>query len=61
VEHAGIPDPVAALTLGAQPPIARLLVHGRTVVQDGELARVDERAVARAASKAAGTLAARAG
>jgi cytosine/adenosine deaminase-related metal-dependent hydrolase len=59
VEHAGIADPVAALTLGAQPPLARLLVHGRTVVCDGELTRVDERAVARAAAAASATLAAR--
>jgi len=61
VEHAGIADPVAALTLGAQPPITRLFVHGRTVVADGELTRVDERAVARTASTAATALAVRAG
>ncbi|MCU1544550.1 MAG: hydroxydechloroatrazine ethylaminohydrolase [Microbacteriaceae bacterium] len=61
VEHAGIADPVAALTLGAQPPLARLLVHGRTIVADGELTRVDERGVARAASAAAARLAERAG
>jgi cytosine/adenosine deaminase-related metal-dependent hydrolase len=61
VEHAGIADPVAALTLGAQPPIARLLVHGRTVVQDGKLTRVDERSVARAATTAAARIAARVG
>jgi cytosine/adenosine deaminase-related metal-dependent hydrolase len=61
VEHAGIADPVAALTLGAQPPLARLLVHGRTVVRDGELTRVDERAVARSATAAATRLAERAG
>jgi cytosine/adenosine deaminase-related metal-dependent hydrolase len=61
VEHAGIADPVAALTLGAQPPITRLFVHGRTVVADGELTRVDERAVARSASTAATALAVRAG
>jgi cytosine/adenosine deaminase-related metal-dependent hydrolase len=61
VEHAGIADPVAALTLGAQPPITRLFVHGRAVVADGELTRVDERAVARSASTAATALAVRAG
>jgi len=61
VEHAGIADPVAALTLGAQPPISRLFVHGRTVVSDGELTRVDERAIARAATTAATSLAVRAG
>jgi cytosine/adenosine deaminase-related metal-dependent hydrolase len=47
VEHAGIVDPVAALTLGAQPPLALLLVDGREVVRDGALVRVDERDVAR--------------
>ena len=61
VEHAGIADPVAALTLGGQPPLTRLFVHGRTVVADGELTRVDERAVAGAAATAATTLAVRAG
>jgi cytosine/adenosine deaminase-related metal-dependent hydrolase len=61
VEHAGIADPVAALTLGAQPPVSKLFVHGRTVVDDGELTRVDERGVARAATRAATTLAERAG
>jgi cytosine/adenosine deaminase-related metal-dependent hydrolase len=59
VEHAGIADPIAALTLGAQPPLARLIVHGRTVLRDGELTRVDERAVAGAASAAATALAER--
>ena len=59
VEHAGIADPVAALTLGAQPPLARLIVHGRTVLRDGELTRVDERAVAGAATTAARALAER--
>ncbi|KAA2256080.1 8-oxoguanine deaminase [Solihabitans fulvus] len=40
--HAGIADPVAALVLGPTPPLARLLVGGRTVVSDGELRTVDE-------------------
>ncbi|WP_213814715.1 8-oxoguanine deaminase [Glaciihabitans sp. dw_435] len=61
VEHAGIADPVAALTLGAQPPLTRLLVHGRTVVENGELTRVDEPTVAAAATRAARELATRAG
>ncbi|HEV7950621.1 MAG TPA: 8-oxoguanine deaminase [Glaciihabitans sp.] len=59
VEHAGIADPVAALTLGAQPPVARLIVHGRTIVEDGELTRVNERSVSAAATRAAQTLASR--
>ncbi|CAD5995183.1 8-oxoguanine deaminase [Agreia sp. COWG] len=59
VEHAGIADPVAALTLGAQPPLARLLVNGETVVRDGELTRVREADVAREVSLASATLRAR--
>ncbi|MCU1407275.1 MAG: hydroxydechloroatrazine ethylaminohydrolase [Glaciihabitans sp.] len=61
IEHAGIADPVAALTLGSVPPLERLLVHGKTVVSDGRLTRVDERAVADVAATAARTLAVRAG
>ncbi|KAA9106399.1 8-oxoguanine deaminase [Microbacterium rhizomatis] len=37
VEHAGILDPVAALGLGALPPLARLFVNGRVVVEESEL------------------------
>ncbi|WP_020671213.1 8-oxoguanine deaminase [Amycolatopsis nigrescens] len=44
--HAGITDPVAALVLGSTPPLARLLVGGRTVVSDGELRTADENAIA---------------
>ena len=43
VEHAGIADAVAALTLGATPPIELLLVGGETVVDAGELTRTDRR------------------
>jgi cytosine/adenosine deaminase-related metal-dependent hydrolase len=46
VFHAGIEDPVAALTLGARPPLALVLVGGRAVVEDGELVTVDARSVA---------------
>ena len=46
VEHAGIADPVAALGLGSLPPVRRLLVQGRDVVVDGELARADAREIA---------------
>lgn len=34
---AAVADPVCALVLGPQPPLARLLVGGETVVEDGEL------------------------
>ncbi|WP_063780971.1 8-oxoguanine deaminase, partial [Nonomuraea sp. SBT364] len=37
---AAVEDPVCALVLGPQPPLARLLVGGRTVVADGELRTV---------------------
>jgi cytosine/adenosine deaminase-related metal-dependent hydrolase len=57
VEHAGILDPVAALTLGSAPPLARLLVGGRAVVRDGSLTNVDEKNVARAAARASQSLA----
>jgi cytosine/adenosine deaminase-related metal-dependent hydrolase len=52
VAHAGIDDPVAALTLGSQPPLALLLVNGRVVVRDGMLERVDEGEVARGVARA---------
>ncbi|GAA4944708.1 cytosine/adenosine deaminase-related metal-dependent hydrolase [Nonomuraea thailandensis] len=34
---AAVPDPVCALVFGPVPPLARVLVGGRTVVADGEL------------------------
>ena len=37
VEHAGILDPVAALGLGALPPLARLYVGGRAIVEESQL------------------------
>ena len=40
LEHAGIADPVAALVFGVLPPLALLLVGGRTVVVDGEIRTV---------------------
>lgn len=39
--HTGIDDPVAALLLGSAPPLARLLVAGRTVVADDQLVTCD--------------------
>ena len=59
VEHAGIADPLAALTLGAMPPVARLFVNGDPVVEDGELVNVDQREIARNAASAARDLASR--
>ena len=44
-EHAGITDPVAALLLGAPPPLKLLLVNGRPVVQDDVVQTVDEEAL----------------
>lgn len=43
--HADIVDPVAALVLGSTPPLERLLVAGRTVVERDRLVTVDEEQV----------------
>lgn len=55
--HASIADPVAALTLGAMPPIALTLVNGHPVVRDGGLVTEDETDIARATRDAAHRLA----
>jgi cytosine/adenosine deaminase-related metal-dependent hydrolase len=47
--HADIDDPVAALVLGARPPLELLLVDGRTVVERDRVVSVDERDLAREA------------
>lgn len=60
VEHAGILDPVAALGLGALPPLQRLFVHGRTVVADGTLTTAEEPVLAERVARASRELAARA-
>jgi cytosine/adenosine deaminase-related metal-dependent hydrolase len=44
--HAGIADPVAALVLGAPPPLELLLVNGRPVVEHDTVITIDEFAVA---------------
>ncbi|RAY13201.1 8-oxoguanine deaminase [Actinomadura craniellae] len=44
--HAAVADPVTALVFGPTPPLARLLVAGRTVVADGELRTAPQDAVA---------------
>ena len=47
VAHAGIEDPVAALVLGAPPPLELLLVGGATVVEHDRVAALDEGDLAR--------------
>ncbi|GGL09383.1 8-oxoguanine deaminase [Sphaerisporangium melleum] len=49
---AAVDDPVCALVFGAQPPVARVLVAGRTVVADGELRSVPHDAAGRAGADA---------
>ena len=53
VEHSTIEDKVAALVMGALPPLALLLVDGRVVVEDGQLQTADAGQVAREAARAA--------
>lgn len=55
--HAGITDPVAALVLGARPPLELLLVNGQVVVEHDRVVTVDEATAAAAASRAARKLA----
>lgn len=50
--HATIADPVAALVLGPPPPVALVLVNGRTVVEDGQLRTTDAAAASRRAAQA---------
>jgi cytosine/adenosine deaminase-related metal-dependent hydrolase len=59
--HIDIVDPVAALVLGAAPPLELLLVQGSAVVRRGELVGVDEAAVASGVRSASTALLARAG
>ncbi len=59
LEHAGILDPVAALGLGALPPLKRLYVGGRAVIEDATLATADEERLARAVVAASTALAGR--
>ncbi|MET8158464.1 8-oxoguanine deaminase [Sphaerisporangium sp. NPDC005289] len=49
---AAIDDPVCALVFGPPPPVARVLVGGRTVVADGELRTVPHDAAGRAGADA---------
>jgi cytosine/adenosine deaminase-related metal-dependent hydrolase len=50
--HADIADPVAALVFGPPAPLKLLTVHGRIVVEDGELRTVDSAELAREARSA---------
>lgn len=52
---AGIDDPVTTLVFGA-PALERLLVNGRTVVEDGHLVTADEPTLARHAARAAAAM-----
>jgi 8-oxoguanine deaminase len=47
--HADVADPVAALVLGAPPPLELLLVDGRAVVERDRVLTVDADALAREA------------
>jgi cytosine/adenosine deaminase-related metal-dependent hydrolase len=59
--HADIADPVAALVLGAPPPLELLLVNGQPVVERDRLVHIDEDDVARQVAQASGRLLERAG
>ena len=59
VEHAGILDPVAALGLGAMPPLHRLFVGGRAIVAEGELVTAEEQVIAEEVAAASRELATR--
>jgi cytosine/adenosine deaminase-related metal-dependent hydrolase len=59
--HADIADPVAALVLGAPPPLSLLLVNGEPVVEDDRLVNVEEDEVARDVRRASARLLEKAG
>ena len=59
--HADITDPVAALVLGAPPPLELLLVNGATVVEHDRVRTVDEHTVAAEAAAVHKTLLRKAG
>ncbi|WP_405163280.1 8-oxoguanine deaminase [Nocardia sp. NBC_01499] len=50
--RAAVEDPVCALVFGPTPPLARLLVGGRTVVENDELRTVSHDAIGRAGANA---------
>ncbi|WP_406087908.1 8-oxoguanine deaminase [Kitasatospora purpeofusca] len=59
IMHSSIADPVAALSLGALPPLAVLFVNGNAVVEKGQLTTANEDRIAQACARAAKELAAR--
>ncbi len=59
--HVDIVDPVAALVLGAPPPLELLLVNGRPVVERDRVVTVDETDLAAEVAAASTTLLTRAG
>ncbi|MBA2309591.1 MAG: 8-oxoguanine deaminase [Pseudonocardiales bacterium] len=59
--HVDVVDPVAALVLGAQPPLELLLVNGRPVVERDRVVTVDTDEVAREVAAASHTLLGKAG
>ena len=59
--HIDIADPVAALVLGAPPPLELLMVNGRTIVEQDRPVTIDEDVLAGEVSRASRTLLARAG
>ncbi len=56
LNYAGIEDPVAALVLAAPPPLRRLFVGGKTVVDTGQLRTADETPIAGELAKASARL-----
>ncbi|MFF0292097.1 8-oxoguanine deaminase [Kitasatospora sp. NPDC004615] len=57
--HSTIADPVAALVLGALPPLTTLLVNGTPVIEHDHLTTADESHIARTCARAARDLASR--
>ncbi|WP_035841093.1 8-oxoguanine deaminase [Kitasatospora azatica] len=60
IMHSSIADPVAALALGALPPLSVLFVNGNAVVEKDTLTTVNEDQIALACARAAKELASRA-
>jgi cytosine/adenosine deaminase-related metal-dependent hydrolase len=54
--HAGIADPVAALVLGAPPPLELLLVNGQPVVEHDTVVTIDEPTLAQQVARTQTTL-----
>jgi len=59
--HIDIADPVAALVLGAPPPLELLMVNGTSIVEHDRPVTIDEDTLARDVRTASRTLSKRAG